>query len=45
MSFSIQQQIRHNAVDIQNYMDDLYKWEDEVKSGDNRKQKRMKNID
>lgn len=32
MSFALQQQIKNNSSDIRNYIDDLYKWEDEVSS-------------
>jgi len=30
MSFKVQNQIRQNAADIRNYLDDLYSWEEEV---------------
>lgn len=30
MSFSLQQQIKNNSTDIKNYIDDLYKWEEQV---------------
>jgi hypothetical protein len=30
MAFEIQKQIRQNATDIRDYVDDLYKWEDKL---------------
>ncbi len=32
MSLGLQQQIKNNSTDIRNYLEDLYKWEDQ-KSG------------
>jgi len=30
MTFRVQNQIRQNASDIRNYLDDLFTWEEEV---------------
>ena len=30
MSFQVQNQIRQNATDIRNYLNDLYAWEEQV---------------
>jgi len=30
MTFRVQQQIKHNAIEIQSYVQDLYDWEDKV---------------
>ena len=43
MSFVIQNQIKNNSTDIKNYIDDLYKWEDDVSTQKPKKRPNPKN--
>ena len=44
MSFKVQNQIRNNAADIRNYLDDLYTWEEEVNKNGKKTNKPSKQV-
>ena len=42
-AIDLQQQVQHNAEDFQNYLKNLYQWEEEIKAKDENEKKPAKN--